>query len=251
MSDTPFRVERRERLAILRIDRPPVNALRFSDYASLARLLREVDAETLSCIVLTGAGTRAFIGGHDLNEFAAMTADELESLLPAAQELHRAIVENHTPIVAAINGAAIGNGLAVAALCDYRIAASTAVFSLPEIKRGVIGGAAAIARLVSDGAMRRFVLTGERVDASHALSIGLIDETCMPEEVMDRALLLAKQISANRPEALRLLRPSLPRLHQLPYMEAYALECKLSEELRRRIGDDASKDAARFIERRE
>lgn len=251
MKDLPFRCERRDRVTIFWIGRPPVNALRFSDYADLARLLRALDAAgDASCVVLAGEGTRAFIGGHDLNEFAAMTPADLEAMLPLAQDLHKALIEAKLPIIAAVTGAAIGNGLAIAALCDYRIAAKSATFSLPEIKRGVIGGAAAIARLVPDGVMRRLVLTGEKIDAAHALEIGLVDEVGEFHDVVPRGISLAMQIASNRPEALRLLRPALPALRQLPYLEAYALECRLSQQLRDKLGVEAAKDASEFFQKR-
>lgn len=116
-----------------------------------------------------------------------------------------------------------------------------------EIKRGVIGGAAAIARLVPDGFLRRFVLTGEKIDASRALQIGLVDEVCEIQEVVPRAVAIAMQVAENRPEALRLLRPALPHLRRLPYSDAYSLECQLSKRLRDQVGNEAANDASDFF----
>ncbi len=220
-------------VAVVTLDRPPVNALRFADYVTLAAALRGLgDDPALGCIVLTGAGSRAFIGGHDLAELAALTAETAAERLPLARDLHAALVTSKIPLVAALNGAAIGNGLAIAALCDTRIASSAARFALPEIKRGVIGGAAAISRLVPDGHLRRLVLTGETIDAAQALAIGLVDEVCAPEQVLARATALAAAIAGNDRDALQLLRPALPRLRDLPYLDAYALECELTARLR-------------------
>jgi len=210
-------------------DRPPVHALRFEDYAELHAVLLGLEADRLvRCIILRGTGERVFQGGHDLAEFASITREGLEQGLVDARRLHITLGTLSVPLIASMNGAAVGNGLAMAALCDYRIAASSAVFSLPEIRRGVFGGAAAVGRLVSRGWLRRLVLTGEKIDANTACRIGLVDEVTEIQDLDTRTDQLAESIAASPPEAVRSLRRILLRIETEPYLNAYDLERDLT-----------------------
>src|ERR1700744_3255251 len=148
-------VTREGPIATVTLDRPPVNALTFDDYDSIRRTFHALSHDdTLSVVVLTGAGTRAFVAGHDVNEFAAMTPEPAEVGLARVRMAFNAVQDCAVPVFAAIIGPAIGANFALARLSDIRVASETATFAVSEIDVGVLGGGSHLMRLAPRGLTR-------------------------------------------------------------------------------------------------
>ncbi len=208
-----LRVERRGDVEIVTIDRPEArNALTFRTYAELERAVRETTAR---CLVITGAGT-AFCSGDDVKEVmgggdgraGARLAAGTPRLTPAADALLRCDV----PVIAAVNGAAVGWGMELALMCDLRVAAARARFGELFVLRGLcsdVAGLARLASLVGREKAAELLFTGDVVDAQEALRIGLVGHVVPDAELLDASLALAMRIAANPPLAVRRLKAGL------------------------------------------
>ncbi len=245
-----LRVNRDGRIATVTIDRPPVNSLSFSAYESVRRTFAELGADgSVSVIILTGAGTRAFCAGHDVNEFVTLTPETADLNLPRVRAAFDAVQNCPVPVIAAVNGAAVGAGLALASLSDIRLAAASAVFSLPEIDVGVLGSASHLMRLVPQGSARLLALTGRRIAAEQARDLGFVEEVWPADELAEAAHALAVEIAGKNPHALRLMKYALNRLEEMPAADGYELECQMTAKVRR--DRNAAEGARAFIENRD
>ena len=243
-------LRREGRVATVVLDRPPVNSLTFAAYDAVRAVFDTVSAdESLSVVVLTGAGTRAFCAGHDVNEFVPLTPASSHAQLPRVRAAFDAVQHCRLPVIAAVNGPAIGAGLALASLCDTRLASTSAVFALPEIDVGVLGSASHLMRLVPQGLARQMALTGRRLDAAGALAAGLVEEVLDPRDLMPAARRLAEEMAGKNPAALRLCKQALDEIEVLPVAQGYELECELTALLR--AGGDAAESARSFVEKRQ
>ena len=243
------RVERDGRVAVVTIDSPPVNALTFSDYDSIRRVFHALGRdEELSCVVLTGAGRRAFVGGHDVNEFVAMDPEVAEQGLARVRMAFNAVEDCAIPVVAAINGPAIGAGFALASLSDIRVCSSSAFLSVPEIDVGVLGSGSHLMRLAPVGLTRMMVLTGRRLTAAAAREAGVVEEVHEPDGVLAAAMVLADEIARKSPPAVRLAKIGLARVEHMTAKEGYEFECSLTNVLRR--SPDAKEAGRSFVEKR-
>ena len=200
--------ELKDRLAIITISRPKVlNALNDAAVDELGRLLVTLGKDdSVGAVILTGAGEKAFVAGADINELAEQD--------PAAA-MHRSLRGQHVlklveslgkPVIAAVNGFALGGGCELALACTLRIASSSARFGQPEVKLGIIpgyGGTQRLPRLVGKGSAMEMLLTGELIDAQEALRIGLVNRVVSPEELMPFAESLARKMLSNGPVALK------------------------------------------------
>ena len=228
------------------IDRPPVNAPRFADLAVANDLFAQLtEDEEMRCLVLTAAGERGFVPGPDITELAELTAESAERNTDLVQELLGRIHELPVPVIAAINGAALGLGMAVASVCDVRIASEKAVFGLPEIDLAVLGGSAHTARLLPQGKTRLMMYTGWRVDAAEAYRLGMVESVHPPDELMTEARRIADTTAEKYPPAVRLAKVGLNRIEFMPLTEAYAYECTLTTQLRE--DPEAAAVAERFL----
>ncbi len=207
METTNIRLEKRPPLAFVTLDRPKVlNAL---DTATLDELDFAFDdlAEDASIhvILIAGAGGRAFAAGADINELAAIPSGEGQAFALHGQSVLRSIETLNKPVIACIQGFALGGGCELAMACTMRIAAEDARFGQPEVKLGIIagyGGTQRLPRLVGRGTGLKLLLTGAIIDAQEALRIGLVDEVVPAARLMERAEALALEIAANAPLAL-------------------------------------------------
>lgn len=232
MPDTLIAIE--GRVATVTIDRPPVNALTIDSYREIAKVFADLGArEDIHCIVLTAAGKRAFCAGFDFREFAAVGGTEDD---PSRPEVLRAMFETvrgcSVPIIAALNGPAIGAGCVLAAVCGIRIGGENASFGLPEIDFGRIGGAAYLAPLVSPGRLQQMVFTGEPMSARQALREGLLTELVDTDQVVSEAMKIAVRIAAKSRLALCEIKNALTELADLSIEEGYRLEQDRSQALR-------------------
>jgi enoyl-CoA hydratase len=180
------------------------------------------DADTRA-VVLTGAG-KAFAAGADVEELAARSTFEQRAFL-APPHIYSAVATHPKPVLAAVNGHALGAGLELAMACDLRVCAPAAKLGQPEVALGILpggGGTQRLPRLVGAGRAARMVLTGEPIDAATALAWGLVDEVA--DEPVTRAVELAKAMAQRSPVALRLAKEALRAAEELPLSEALERE---------------------------
>ena len=224
-------VERQGKVALLRVDRPRVNALSLGVLAELHEAVSALAADLPGALVVTGTA-RAFSAGADISEFdgperAREFAGAFAAPLDALAALPRATV-------AAISGAALGGGLELALACDFRIAAEGARLGLPEVLLGVIpggGGTQRLARLVGPTKAKQLLLTGRYVGAEEALEMGLVDQVVPPAGLLDEALGLASRLAAAAVVAQGLAKRAVDEGSELPLAEGLRLERELFVEV--------------------
>ena len=200
--------EKKGRIAYVTLNRPKVlNALNRAAIADLRAAFEDArsDAAILG-IILTGAGEKAFIAGADIGELAGVSAVEAAESTRRGQELMSFIESLGKPVIAALNGVALGAGCETAMACTIRIASTNAKFGQPEVKLGLIpgyGGTQRLARLVGKGVALQLILSGEIISAEEAYRIGLVNEVVEPGALVARAEELLTKICSNAPLAIR------------------------------------------------
>lgn len=194
-------------VATVTIDRPlKRNALSSEVMQALVSVMLEVSAtDGLRVVVLTGAGGHAFAGGADLHELAALDESSARAFITRVHQCCRACIECPVPVLARIDGYALGAGLELAAACDLRIATGTATFAMPEVKLGLpsVVEAALLPRLIGAGRARWLVYTGASIDAPTALSWGLVNEVVGRDELEQAVNRTLGLLLANGPHAMR------------------------------------------------
>jgi enoyl-CoA hydratase len=201
-----------ESIATLTVDRPSVkNALDLATVQEFHRALDDLAASTdVGVLIITGAGETSFVSGADINDIRARTRDD--GLAAINSSLFAKIDAFPKPVIAAVNGFALGGGCELALACDIRVAADTAKFGQPELGLGIIPGAGAtqrLPRIVGLGWAKHLVLSGEIIDAKQALEIGLVTAVMPASQLQVRARELAKKILRQGPLAARLAKLSL------------------------------------------
>lgn len=191
-----------------------INREKFMNSLSIETIkeLRDVFSEYKSdgqirCVVITGAGTKAFVAGADIAELSQLDFKSGESFSHNGMKLMNAIQDFPWPVIAAINGYALGGGCELALACDIRLASANAKMGQPEVNLGVItgfGGSQRLPRIVGRGKATQLILTGEIITAQEAHRIGLVDEVYPPEELMPKALAMAELIASKGPVAVKL-----------------------------------------------
>lgn len=210
-----IRLDKSGNVATITIDRPKVlNAIRFQTMLEIQSALKDIEAdETIRVVVLTGAGEKAFISGGDISIMArGQGYIETLSEVPKGQAVCSEIENFPKPVIARINGIALGGGTEVALSCDIRIAAETAIMGLPEIKLGIIpgyGGTQRLPRLVGMGKAKELVFTGDHITAQEALNIGLVNQVVPPDQLDEAVTKLAQRIAARAPVALHMAKVAL------------------------------------------
>jgi enoyl-CoA hydratase len=207
MDTANIRLEKRPPLGIVTIDRPKVlNALNAATLTELEAVFDELTVDPdAHVLLLAGAGGRAFAAGADVRELAPLTPEEGRAFALRGQGIFRKIETLGKPVIACIQGFALGGGCELALACTLRLAADDARLGQPEVKLGVIcgyGGTQRLPRLVGRGAALKLLLTGAIIDAQEALRIGLVDEVVPAGQLMQRAEALALEIAANAPLAV-------------------------------------------------
>src|ERR1700741_3319557 len=200
--------EKKTGIAYITLNRPKVlNALNKQAITELKAAFEDAREDSeVHGVILTGAGDKAFIAGADINEVATDTPVQAEQKTRRGQELMDLIENLGKPVVAAVNGFALGGGCEAALACTIRLAAETAKFGLPEVKLGIIpgyGGTQRLPRLVGKGRALQLILTGDLVDAHEALRIGLVNEVVPASDLLSRYEPILEQIAANAPIALQ------------------------------------------------
>ena len=208
MPDENLTVERDGAVAVLTVTRPAVlNALNNRTITELeGAVSRLADDDGVRVVILTGAGDKAFIAGADIRELAALNPVSAEALAARGHALCHALERMGKPVIAAVNGYALGGGCELAMACTLRIAADTAKLGQPEIGLGLLpgyGGTQRLPRLVGAGRALEMTLTGDPVDAQEAWRIGLVNRVVPRAELMASTMELARRIAAQAPVAVR------------------------------------------------
>jgi enoyl-CoA hydratase len=219
-------------IATLTINRPAVlNALNRQTLTELSQAVHEIGLDRkIRGAIITGAGPKAFAAGADIKELAIMTPIEAQALSRQGHALMEAIETLGKPVIAAVNGYALGGGCELAMACTIRIASETAKFGQPEVTLGLIpgyGGSQRLPRLVGKGRALQIILSGHAIGADEALRIGLVNEAVPAAELMDRATAVLDSIIANAPVALRLAIDAVNRGADSSLAAACAVEADL------------------------
>ena len=232
-------------VAVVTLDRPPVNALGRAVREGMLRVFDRLEADVdIHAVVLTARG-RVFCAGADIKEKAALGRGEGDYMRAnrLTRDVFFAVHDSSKPVIAAVQGAALGAGCVLAACCDMIFAADTAVFGMPEIDVGQGGGASFLQRILPPSKVRRMVLTGERVPAAEFYRLGAV-EACLPAaDLLPAAVTMATTIASKQPGAVRRIRGSLSTVEALELREGFRVEQVYTTELSRSPEAAAARDA--------
>ena len=232
MSFENLLIDRDGAVATLTVNRPKVlNALNSATMDDLRRAILELKHdETVRVVMLTGAGEKAFIAGADINELALQSPTSGREHALMGQHVLDLIEHMGKPVIAAINGYALGGGCEIAMACTIRVAADTAKLAQPEINLGIIPGYAGtqrLTRLIGRGRALELLLTGDAVTATEAHRLGLVNRVVPAADLLKEARALAAQLAAKAPIAIRYILDAVDRGLQMSFGEAEAFEATL------------------------
>lgn len=250
MSENWVRLEVKDRVGLVTLDRPPVNAL---SREMRRQIVATFDAITersdIRCAVLTSAG-KVFCSGADLKDRPNpdIAGDFLEHNR-MTRETTNAIRECTKPVIAAVNGTALGAGLALVAACDILYASEDATFGMPEINVGLAGGAAMLRSLFGRSTIRRMLYTGQRLTAHDLLRRNVIEEVLAPQDLLPVTMELAREIATKAPLAIAFAKRSANMVDVMPQRDAYRFEQELTMALSKT--EDAREARMAFLEKRQ
>jgi len=221
-----------EGILTITINRPDkLNALNAKVLSELDTIMQEVyKEETIYGVILTGSGNKAFVAGADITEFSGLNSDEAYRLARKGQDIFTSIERSPKPVMAAINGFALGGGCELAMACHIRIASTSSKFGQPEVNLGLIpgyGGTQRLPHLVGKGKAMEIILSGNIIDASEAHRIGLVNHVTPPEELMDYTYSLLKTILSKSPEAIRKSIEAINAVYDPTISEGFEKEARL------------------------
>ncbi len=224
-------VEQQGAVAVLTIDRPKaLNALNPEVLADLKAAFEGIDQNTARCVVLTGAGDKSFVAGADIGSMSTMTKAEGEAFGKLGNDIFLMIENFPLPVIAAVNGFALGGGCELAMSCDIRVCSDNAMFGQPEAGLGItpgFGGTQRLPRIVGLGMAKQLLYTARNIDAGEALRIGLVNAVVPQAELMDTALKMASTIAKNAPIAVRACKQAVNEGMQVSIDKAVEIEEKL------------------------
>jgi enoyl-CoA hydratase/carnithine racemase len=227
-----IRFEKKNQIAYITIDRPKVlNALNMQTMGELRDVFTQIkdDAE-IRVAILTGAGEKAFVAGADINELQKNNAVQAKAYTHRGQAVLEVIENLGKPVIACINGFALGGGCELALACTMRLASENAKLGQPEVKLGIIGGYGGtqrLPRLIGKGLALQMLLTGEMISAQEAYRIGLVNEVVPQAQLISRAEEIARKIIANGPLAIQYTLEAVNKGMEMPLSEGLFLEATL------------------------
>ena len=225
-------LERDGGVAILTVNRPKVlNALNTQTLDELRRAILELKRDDgVRAVILTGAGEKSFVAGADINELATQTPTSGREHAMSGQHILDLVEHLGKPVIAAINGYALGGGCELAMACTIRIAADTAKLGQPEINLGLIPGYAGtqrLARIVGRGRALELLLTGDQISAPEAYRLGLVNRVVPAADLMAEAKKLAATLAAKAPIAVRYILEAVHKGVEMPFAQAQVFEATL------------------------
>jgi enoyl-CoA hydratase len=227
-----LQIAREGPIALLTVNRPQVlNALNGQTLVELGQAAEDLrrDAAT-RVVIVTGAGEKAFVAGADISELAELAPAQAQDRALLGQRVFGAVEQMGKPVIAAINGFALGGGCELAMACTLRIAADTARLGQPEVNLGIppgFAGTQRLSRLVGKGAALDLLLTGRHVSAEEALRIGLVNRVVPAADLLTAARALATELAAKAPLAVRYIIDAVHRGSDVPFAEGAYLEASL------------------------
>jgi enoyl-CoA hydratase len=251
------RTENKDGILIVTIDRPKVlNALNAQTVGEIGRVFAEArDDEAVKAVILTGGGEKAFVAGADIKELATLTPITGKATAERGQRTLSSIERFPKPVIAAINGFALGGGCEIALACHIRIASENAQIGLPEVTLGIIpgyGGTQRMVRLLGKGKALEMILTGDRIGADEAERIGLVNRVVPADQLMATAEEMARKIASRGPLAVRAAIEAVMSGSDMPFEEGQTLEATLfgllasSEDMQEGMGAFLEKRKAEF-----
>ena len=218
-------------VGVVTIDRPKaLNALNSQVLEELAQTFDAVDLQNTRVIVLTGAGEKSFVAGADIGEMSSLSKAEGEAFGKKGNAVFRKIETFPIPVIAAINGFALGGGCEIAMSCDIRICSDKALFGQPEVGLGItpgFGGTQRLARLIGQGKAKEVIYACKNMKAEEAFSVGLVNAVYPIADLMPEAMKLAAKIAKNAPIAVRMCKEAINGGYDLAMDDAVALEAKV------------------------
>ena len=194
-------------VGVITINRPQaLNALNSQVLNDLEEVFNSVDLDITRALVLTGAGEKSFVAGADIGEMSTLTKAEGEAFGKKGNDIFRMIETFPIPVIAAVNGFALGGGCEIAMSCDFRFCSDNAIFGQPEVGLGItpgFGGTQRLARIVGVGIAKQLIYTARNIKAEQAKAIGLVNDVFPQEELLEQAKKVASIIAANAPIAVR------------------------------------------------
>lgn len=241
-----------DNVLVLRLNRPDamnaLNALMFDELHSF--FSNDFKQYKAGCIIITGAGEKAFAAGADIKELHGLNSADAQRLSTKGQQIFQLIEDFHLPVIAAVNGFALGGGCELAMACHFRVASTKARFGQPEVNLGIIpgyGGTQRLVQLIGKGKAMELLMTGDMVGADEAFRLGLTNYVVEPDQLLGKAKELAAKIITKGPLALKGVIRSV-NSQFLPGVDGYAMEARTFGE----IADSADflEGTAAFIEKR-
>lgn len=253
-------VEKSAGIALVTINNPKLlNALTVPVFAELDGLLGEIEGdEEVRVVILTGAGEKAFVAGGDIRYLASLDVEGGREFARLAQRVYQRIESFPKPVIAAVNGYALGGGCELAMACDLRIAAESARFGQPEVKLGIIpgfGGTQRLARLVGKGRAKELIFTGEMIEAREAWRIGLVNRVTPDGTLLNEARAVAAQMIDKSASAIRIAKEAIENGLEMDFERAARYEAELfalcfaTADAREGIGAFVEKRDAKFTGR--
>ncbi len=244
-----------DNIAVMIIDNPPANALSKQVGLQIIESLDEIKRnEDIRAVVLTGAGDKFFVAGADISEFPSLMKTPPGKVAEFTREsgkTYNGIDFFPKPVIAAVNGYALGGGCEIVLACDLCIAAENAQFGLPEINLGLFpggGGTQRLTRRVGDAKAKELIFTGNHIKATEALAIGLINRVVQEGQALEEAKKLARQIAAKPAVAINLIKQCIDRGSDVTLCDGLKIEADLFEQVFRT--EDVKEGVAAFMEKR-
>jgi enoyl-CoA hydratase len=253
MNYETIRFEETGGIAVLTLNRPEaLNALNAQLLEELSHAIEAIDRHSsIRALLLTGSGEKAFVAGADIKEIADLTPEKAMRFAERGQKIFRRLEILKVPVIAAVNGFALGGGCELAMSCDFIYASTNARFGLPEVSLGIMpgfGGTQRAARFVGWARAKEMIMTGRHYNAQEALAIGLVNAVCEPSELLKMATATATMIATRAPMAVARSKEAVNRGYDLSIDEGMEVERELFSELFRT--QDQKEGTRAFVEKR-
>ncbi len=227
--------EIKDRIGLLKINREKaLNALSLQTVSELNKFINEqLPGEDLRVLIITGSGSKAFVAGADIKQMKEMNKEEFHNYCDISHDNFNKMQNLKIPVIAAVNGYALGGGCELALACDIRIASDNAKIGFPETKLGLFpcwGGIQRSLKLMSIGKVKELIFTGDMISAEEALKIGMVDKVVRQDELMDEVLSMAEKISKNSPLAIGYAKQAINKGQEMDHSSSLEYELKMGVE---------------------